>query len=120
MKTLRYYLTELCGITLYCDFRFIGSAAPLPEKMMWKWYDLVCDLINYARTDNKDVPLTVQLLQAPCLFSVSVYADNDSFGKYLDEYPTHILVKLGKLGIVSSDVNTHNSVGGSGIMIYAS
>lgn len=32
MHDLRHYLSELCGVTLCCDFRFIGSAAPLPAK----------------------------------------------------------------------------------------
>ena len=69
MKDLRYYLAELCGITLHCDFRFTGSAAPLPSATMWQWYDLACALINHARAANEDARLTVQLLQAPCLFS---------------------------------------------------
>lgn len=122
MKDLRYYLSELCGITLHCDFRFIGSAAPLPSATMWQWYDLVCDLINHARADDKQVPLTVQLTQAPCLFSVFVYADNNSFSKYLDEYPVEILMKLAKLDITRSDIQIHGSESRescSGIMIYA-
>lgn len=119
MHDLRHYLSELCGITQCCDFRFMGSAAPLPAKTMWQWYDLVCDLINHARTDNKDVPLKIQLAQAPCLFSLAVYADNNHFGKYPDEYPAHILMKLGKLGLASSDIEIHTWENGSGIMIYA-
>lgn len=119
MHDLRHYLSEMCGVTLCCDFRFIGSAAPLPAKTMWQWYDLVCDLINHARTGNKYVPVKILLAQAPCLFSVSVCADNGSFGKYLDEYPAHILMKLGKLGLASGDIQIHTWENGSGIMIYA-
>lgn len=120
MKGLRYYLEELCGITLHCDFRFTGTAAPLPPDTMWRWYDLVCALINHARADGKQTPLTVQLLQAPCLFSV--YARDGSFAKYLDEYPTDILMKLAELDIARSDIRIHgdgNGEGGSGIEIDA-
>ena len=123
MKDLRYYLAELCGITLHCDFRFTGSAAPLPSATMWQWYDLACALINHARAANEDARLTVQLLQAPCLFSLSVYADNDSFRKYLDEYPTDILMKRAELDITRSDIQIHGNgdgEGGSGIAMYAS
>ena len=71
MKDLYHHLSVLCGITRNCDFRFVGNVALLPSDTVRKWHDLVRDLINYARTDNKDVLLTAQLLQAPCLFSVS-------------------------------------------------
>lgn len=122
MKDLRYYLSELCGITLHCDFRFIGSAAPLPSATMWRWYDLVCDLINHARADDKYVPLTVQLTQTPGHLSVFVYADNNSFNRYLDEYPVDILIKLALLDIARSGIQIHGSGYGesiSGIEIYA-
>lgn len=69
MKGLRYYLAELCDITRNWDFRFIGYVAPLPAKTMWQWYDLVCDLINYARILGKYVQLKLELMQAPSLFS---------------------------------------------------
>lgn len=56
MQNLRYYLTELCGITPHCDFRFIGCAALLPAETMRQWYDL----INYARTGGKYAPLEIE------------------------------------------------------------
>lgn len=119
MKSLRYYLSELCGISLYCDFRFIGIAAPLFPETTWKWYDLVCDLINFARANDKYIPLEIQLTQAPCLFSVSIYAGNNRFGRYLNEYPMDILIRLTMLGLVSSDIQILDFEGGSGIMIIA-
>lgn len=120
MKDLRYHLAELCGIIRNCDFRFVGNVAPLPSDVMWQWHDLVRDLINLARTDDDDVRLTVKLTQPPCLFSVSVSADNGNLGKHPDEYPTEIRMKWNKLGIVSSDVHTYvTDEPSSGIMIDA-
>lgn len=120
MHDLSHYLTELCGVTPCCDFRFMGSAAPLPSDTMWRWCGLVCELINHARTDDKDVRQTVQPAQAPGPFSVSVYTDNDSLGKYLDEYPADTLIRWAMPGGTSPDTDIHKWNGGSGIMIHAS
>lgn len=120
MKDLYDYLARLCGITRNCEFRFVGNAALLQSDTMWAWYGLVCDLINYARADDEDVRLIVKLMQPPCLFSVSVSADNDSLNKHLDEYPAEILTKLGKLDIANGRVYTYKKEdGGSGITIDA-
>lgn len=74
---------------------------------------------GFILPDNKYAPLKIQLAQAPCLFSVSVLVENNNFGKYLDEYPLQILMKLGALGLPSSDIQIHKWENGSGIMIYA-
>lgn len=120
MKDLYYYLARLCSLTRNCEFRFVGKIVPLPSDTVWAWYNLVCDLINHARANDEDVRLIVKLTQPPCLFSVSVYADNDSLNRPLDEYPAEILTKLGKLDIANGRIYTYKKEdGGSGITIDA-
>jgi len=118
MNDLYTMLNELCGTVPESEFRFFGTVQPLAPEKASGWRDVVGRLLAYARGDNASAPhLCVQLGQAPDFFSVSVYADNNCFGSYLDEYPADILIRLAKLGIVSSDVDIHASDGGSGIMI---
>lgn len=120
MEDLYYHLARLCGLTRNCEFRFVGKIVLLPSATVWAWYDLVCALINYAHAEDEDVRLIVKLTQPPCLLSVSVYADNDSLNKHLDEYPAEILTKLGKLDIANGRVYTYKKEdGGSGITIDA-
>jgi len=40
----------------------------------------------------------IQLTQVPCLFSVYIYADNERFGRYLDEYPIDNLIRNSDAG----------------------
>lgn len=119
MPDLSTMLTKLCGMVPGTEFRFLGTVQPLPSVRMQQWCDVVGCLLAHARHDCAEVRLTVQLSQAPDFFSVSVYADNDRFGRHLDEYPTDILIRLAKLDITSTDVDIYHVEDGSGIMIYA-
>lgn len=90
MKALRYYLIVLCGISPNC----VRNTVFLESDVTWKWYDLVCELIDYARSVSLSVLLKIQLAQIPCLLSVLVYADIPCFDKYQDEYLANILLRM--------------------------